>query len=131
MVNKKQIRDEYNAVFIKGSKKAIKKYLKKYPWLMDEDAEVIDKSSSEQYQVIAALGVMEDDLGSSVPLSEIVYCLRDDFNTNKSDERVSNILNELRDLGWVEIEGNNWIMTSKGGTICDAFLNNDLGEITL
>jgi len=114
MVNKKKIRAEFNEIFVSGNEKGIKKMLDKFPWLL-----------------IAALGVMEDELGRPVPLDEILFSLRIDFNIRKSEEEVHKILRSSEDLRLVKKDSNGWTLTIEGEKVCDDYLNKILGKIEL
>jgi len=131
MAKKKKIREEFQAIFTKGDEKAIKKMLKKNPWLLDEMSNTMDAGMVEQNQIIAALGVMEDELGGPVPIDEIVFSLRVDFNIRKEDSRVHEILKNVENLNLVKREANGWSLTSEGGKICDDYLNRSLGKLEL
>ncbi|GAH51492.1 unnamed protein product, partial [marine sediment metagenome] len=87
MVNKKKIREEFDRIFESGDENAIKIMLDKFPWLLNEVSTKMEGVIGEQQQIIAALGVMEDELGGPVPLDEIVFSLRIDFNIRKNEER--------------------------------------------
>ena len=112
MFKKKKIREEFDQIFKTGDEGAIKKMLDEYPWLLDEVSTEMDEIMGEQRQVIAALGVMEDELGGAVPIDEIVFSLRVDFNIRKGDEEVQEILNNVENLGLIKREGNGWILTA-------------------
>ncbi|MFX1531981.1 MAG: hypothetical protein ACFFBC_12765 [Promethearchaeota archaeon] len=126
---KKKIREEFDKVFKKGDEKAIKKLLDKNPWLQDEISSSLDEGMAEQNQIIAALGVMEDELGSAVPIDEIVFSLRVDFNIRKSELEVLDILRSVENLSLVKRDTNGWALTSEGGKICDEYLNKKLGKL--
>ena len=128
---KKKIREEFDKLFKKGDEKAIKKMLDKNPWLLDEVSHSMDAGMVEQSQVIAALGVMEDELGSAVPIDEIVFSLRIDFNVRKSEDDVLSILTSVEDLNLVKRDANGWSLTNEGGRICDDYLNKNLGKLDL
>lgn len=128
---KKKIRDEFDKLFKKGDEKAIKKMLDKNPWLLDEVSNTMDAGMLEQNQVIAALGVMEDELGGPVPIDEIVFSLRVDFNIRKSEDEVHRILTSTEDLNLVKRDANGWSLTNEGGRICDDYLNKNLGKFEL
>ncbi|MFX1501380.1 MAG: hypothetical protein ACFFDH_10510 [Promethearchaeota archaeon] len=128
---KKKIREEFNNLFKKGDEKAIKKLLDKNPWLLDEVSHTMDEGMVEQNQVIAALGVMEDELGGSVPIDEILFSLRVDFSIRKSEEEVHNILTSVENLNLVKRDANGWSLTSEGGRICDDYLNKNLSKFEL
>jgi hypothetical protein len=128
---KKKIREEFDKLFKKGDEKSIKKLLEKNPWLLDEVSNTMDAGMLEQNQIIAALGVMEDELGGPVPIDEIVFSLRVDFNIRKSEDDVHKILTSTEDLNLVKRDANGWSLTSEGGRICDDFLNKNLGKFEL
>jgi hypothetical protein len=131
MVNKKKIREEFKEIFANGNEKRIKKMLDKFPWLLDEVSNKMDGAIGEQQQIIAALGVMEDELGGPVPLDEIIFSLRIDFNIRKSEEEVHEILRSSEDLHLVKKDSNGWTLTVEGEKVCDDYLNKTLGKIEL
>ena len=131
MVNKKKIREEFKGIFASGNEKKIKKTLDKFPWLLDEVSNKMDGVMGEQQQIIAALGVMEDELGAPVPLDEIIFSLRIDFNIHKSEEEVNKILRSSEDLSLVKKDSNGWTLTTEGEKVCDDYLNKNLGKIEL
>lgn len=128
---KKKIREEFDKVFKKGDEKAIKKMLDRNPWLQDEVSSSMDAGMTEQNQIIAALGVMEDELGGAVPIDEIVFSLRVDFNIRKGETDVLDILRSVENLSLVKRDSNGWTLTNEGGKICDEFLNKKLGKFEL
>ncbi|MFX1309047.1 MAG: hypothetical protein ACFE9M_04135 [Promethearchaeota archaeon] len=131
MAKKKKIREEFDRLFAKGNEKEIKKMLDKNPWLLDEVSHSMGAGMAEQNQIIAALGVMEDDLGGPVPLDEIVFSLRVDFNVRKSEDEVHSILTSVENLNLVKRDVNGWSLTNEGGKICDDYLNRNLGKFDL
>jgi len=131
MAKKKKIREEFNTLFQNGDEKAIKKMLDKNPWLLDEVSHSMDAGMVEQNQIIAALGVMEDELGGAVPIDEIVFSLRVDFDIRKSEEEVHSILTGVEKLNLVKRDTNGWSLTNEGGKICDDYLNRNLGKFDI
>ena len=131
MVNKKKIREEFDKIFESGNENAIKMMLDKFPWLLDEMSTKMEGAIGDQQQVIAALGVMEDELGRPVPLDEIVFSLRIDFNIKKSEEEVHQILVSTEELKLATKDSNGWTLTAEGEKVCDNYLNKNLGEIEL
>ena len=131
MANKKKIREQFNDIFQNGDEKAIKKMLAKNPWLQDEISSSMNAGINEQNQIIAALGVMEDELGGAVPIDEIVFSLRVDFNIRKVETEVQDILSKVKDLNLVKKENSGWTLTNEGGKICDDYLNKNLGKLGL
>ncbi|MFW9936047.1 MAG: hypothetical protein ACFFD5_00205 [Candidatus Thorarchaeota archaeon] len=128
---KKKIREEFNEIFKTGNEKKIKKMLEKNPWLLDEVSTEMDEVMEEEQYIVAALGVMEDELGGPVPIDEIVFSLRVDFNINKSEEEIEANLINVKKLGLVKKEHNGWILTNEGGRVCDDYLNKNLEKIGL
>jgi len=131
MGKKKKIRDEFDEIFRSGDESRIKKMLAKYPWLLDEVSGKMDKSMLEQREIIAATGVMEDELAGPVKIDDIVLCLNVDFNIRKSEDEVKRILNEVENLGLVKHESSGWILTSEGGQVCDEVLNRTFKDFDL
>jgi hypothetical protein len=131
MVNKKKIREEFDRIFESGNENAIKLMLDKFPWLLNEVSNKMAGAIGEQQQIIAALGVMEDELGGPVPLDEIVFSLQIDFNIRKSEEKVHNILTSTEELKLAKKDSNGWSLTVEGEKVCDDYLNKTLGEIEL
>ncbi len=131
MVNKKKIREEFDKIFESGNENAIKMMLDKFPWLLNEVSNKMEGAIGDQQQIIAALGVMEDELGGPVPLDEIVFSLRIDFNIRKTEEEVHNILTNTEDLNLAKKDSNGWTLTVEGEKVCDDYLNKTLGEIEL
>ena len=129
MAKKKKIREEFDVIFASGNEKAIKEMLDNYPWLLDEVSNEMKGNIGEEQQMIAALGVMEDELGGPVPLDEIIFSLRIDFNIRKTEEEVHEILSSTEDLSLVKRESDGWTLTLEGGKVCDDFLNRTLGKI--
>jgi len=129
MAKKKKIREEFDVIFAKGNEKAIKKMLDKYPWLLNEVSNEMKGTIGVQQQMIAALGVMEDELGGPVPLDEIIFSLRIDFDVRKTEEEVHEILSSTENLSLVKRKADGWTLTSEGGKVCDDFLNRTLGKI--
>lgn len=123
MGKKKKIREEFDAVFRSGDESKIKKMLAKYPWLLDEVSGKMDKSMVEQREILAATGVMEDELGGPVKIDDIILSLNVDFNIRKNADDIKRILNEIENLGLVKKESTGWILTKEGGQICDQHLN--------
>ena len=131
MVNKKKIREEFDKIFESGNENAIKMMLDKFPWLLNEVSNKMEGSIGEQQQIIAALGVMEDELGGPVPLDEIVFSLRIDFNIRKNEEEVHKILTNTEELNLAKKDSNGWTLTVEGEKVCDDYLNKTLGKIEL
>ncbi|MFX1392128.1 MAG: hypothetical protein ACFFAH_01010 [Promethearchaeota archaeon] len=128
MGKKKKIREDFEAIFKTGDENAIKMYLEKYPWLLNEVSSEMNEAMSEQHQIIAAIGVMEDELGGAVSLNDIIRCLKEDLNVRKMESDIQKILKNIEDLRLVEKKSNGWILTSEGERICDVYLNKNLED---
>jgi len=131
MGKKKKIREEFEEIFKQGDEDAIKKMLEKYPWLLSEMETTMDEGMEEQNQIIAALGVMEDERGGPVPIDEVIFSLRTDFNNKKEESEVLDILKHVETLNLVKRKSNGWVLTSEGGKVCDDFLNKNLEKFDL
>ncbi len=129
MVNKKKIREEFDRIFESGNESAIKLMLDKFPWLLDEVSNKMKGAIGAQQQIIAALGVMEDELGRPVPIDEIVFSLRIDFDIKKTEEEVHSILMSTEELNLARKDSNGWTLTVEGEKVCDNYLNKNLGNI--
>jgi hypothetical protein len=131
MVNKKKVREEFDTIFESGNENAIRMMLDKFPWLLNEVSNKMEGAIGEQQQIIAALGVMEDELGGPVPLDEIVFSLRIDFNIRKTEEEIHKILTNTEELNLAKKDSNGWTLTVEGEKVCDDYLNKTLGKIEL
>ena len=123
MGKKKKIREEFEELFKQGDEKAIKKMLDKNPWLLNEMETSMDEGMAEQNQIIAALGVMEDELSNPAPLEEISFCLRVDFKNQMDDGQINTYLEENQSLGLCRRVGNGWQLTPDGEKKVDIYLN--------
>lgn len=130
MVKKKKIREEFDEVFKSGDENKIKALLAENPWLLEEWQGKMNVTIEGQKEVISALGVMEDELVGPVPIDELVSCLRADFNIQKDEARIIDILNEAERLALVKkAPGGGWTLTSEGGKVCDNYLNTHIGNL--
>ena len=123
MGKKKKIREEFNAVFESGDDRAIKEMLSDHPWLLDEVSSNMDATMAEEHLIAAAIGVMEDELGHAVPIDQIMFCLRQDFGTEKSEPELRSLLANIENLNLVKKASSGWTLTDDGGDACDAYLN--------
>ncbi|MHA2397582.1 MAG: hypothetical protein ACXADU_01665 [Promethearchaeota archaeon] len=128
---KKKIREQFEVAFKNGDESTIKKMLEKNPWLLDEVSHTMDAGMTEQNQIIAALGVMEDERGGAVPLNEILFSLKEDFNVRKTESEARKLLMDIEKLHLVKRKSMGWILTTEGGKICDEYLNKNLGKFDL
>ena len=128
---KKKIREEFNTIFKTGNEDAIKEMLDKHPWLLSEVSSEMDNRMVEQNQIVAAIGVMEDELGGAASMDDIMLSLNADFNIQKNEEEIQDLILNIEDLNLVSREGNGWILTDEGGRVCDAFLNKNLKDFEL
>lgn len=131
MAKKKKIREEFSTLFKTGNEDAIKEMLNKYPWLLSEVSSEMDNRMFEQNQIVAAIGVMEDELGGPASMDDIILSLNADFNIRKNKEEIQDLILKIEDLNLVSREGNGWILTDEGGRVCDAFLNKNLKDFEI
>jgi len=74
---------------------------------------------------------MEDELGGPVPIDEVIFSLRVDFNIRKTEDEVRTLLINIENLNLIKRESNGWNLTTEGGRICDDYLNKNLGNFNL
>ena len=129
MAKKKKIREEFSTIFKTGNEDAIREMLDEYPWLLSEVSSEMDNQMFEQNQIVAVIGVMEDELGGPASMDDIMLSLNADFNIRKNKEEIQDLILNIEDLNLVSREGNGWILTDEGGRVCDAFLNKNLKDI--
>lgn len=73
--------------------------------------------------ILAALGVMADELSKPVQVNDIGFCIRVDFKKKLDDSQINKILFEAEKRHYCQRNGNAWELTPEGGKICDDFLN--------
>ena len=105
--------------------------LDRHPWLLNEVSKDFDAGMSEQNQVLAALGVMEDETGGAVPIDEIVFSLKIDFDITKLNGEVLEILKNVESLNLAKRESSGWVLTTEGNKLCDEYLNKSFENIDL
>jgi hypothetical protein len=124
MFGKSKIRKDFEDAFKSGNEAIMQQLLKENPWLVSEwESKMNGSSSGDQAQILAALGVMEDELCNPVPLDEISFCLRVDFKTKKDENQILSLLSEAETLGYCKKVQNSWSLTPQGGKIADNYLN--------
>ncbi len=132
MFKKRRIKKELDIALAEGDDAKVELLLKENPWLQDyvdenEDTDVNSK------RVCAAIGVMEDELGTPVPLDEILYSLENDFIGKSTRSQLESICIELETKGYIKSQDNGYTLTVEGGRICDKYLNKQfhdtLGEL--
>jgi len=55
----------------------------------------------EQNQIVAAIGVMEDELGGPASMDDIMLSLNADFNIRKNKEEIQDLILNIEDLNLV------------------------------
>jgi hypothetical protein len=123
MFKRKQIRKEFDDANQSGDEASMNQMLEKYPWLVAEWESRLNNSQGEQQIVLAAMGVMEDELAQPVPLQDVTFCLRVDFRVTKQDQEVLGVIQEAESLGYCQKVQNGYVLTEEGGRICDDYLN--------
>jgi len=131
MFKKKKIREDFDEIFKSGDQKRIKQMLEENPWLLEEVSEEIDEEMEDEEEIIAAIGVMEDELGKPVSIDDILFCLKSDFDIKQSEENIKKMLENIEKLNLIEKKKDGWRLKAEGEKICDNFLNKHLGELNL
>ena len=75
-----------------------------------------------EYAVLAALGVIEDDIGEPVSIDEIGLSLRSDIKIKLNESKITKILQNLEKDGYVKKLQNKYSLSNSGGDIVDTFL---------
>jgi len=75
-----------------------------------------------EYAVLAALGVIEDDIGEPVNIDEIALSLRSDIKIKLNVSKIAGLLQKLEKDGNVKNNQNKYSLTKSGGDIVDTFL---------
>ena len=119
---KKKIREQFEKVFKEGNDKAIKKMLSKNPWLLEEISQEMDATMKEEDLILAAIGVMEDDLNHPITIEEILLCIKQDFKKSKNMSQVEELLENVNKLNLVKKIDDGWTLTDEGGEACDEYI---------
>ena len=119
---KKKIREQFEKVFKEGNDKAIKKMLSKNPWLLEEISQEMDATMKEEDLILAAIGVMEDDLNHPITIEEILLCMKQDFKKSKNLSQIEELLENVTRLNLVKKIDDGWILTDEGGEACDEYI---------
>lgn len=124
MFGKSKVRAEFENAFKAGDEANMQKMLADNPWLLAEwEAKMEGGASGDQQLVLAALGVMTDELSGPAPVDEISFCLRVDFKKKMDDPTINKIITEAESLGYCRKGQGGWELTPEGGKICDNYLN--------
>ena len=75
-----------------------------------------------EYAVLAALGVIEDDIGEPVNIDEITLSLRSDLKIKLNVSKIASLLQKLEKDGYVKNNQNKYSLTSSSQIIVDTFL---------
>ena len=75
-----------------------------------------------EYAVLAALGVIEDDIGEPVSIDEILLSLRADIKIKLNVSKIAGLLQKLEKEGYVKNNQNKYSLLDSGGKIVDTFL---------
>lgn len=75
-----------------------------------------------EYAVLAALGVIEDDIGEPVSIDEILLSLRADIKIKLNVSKIAGVLQNLEKEGYIKNNQNKFSLLESGGEIVDNFL---------
>ncbi len=82
-----------------------------------------DSKNKEMFDVLAALGVIEDEfLSKPAPLDEINFCLRVDLKIKMKDHTLIAVLNQALIRGFAEKVTGGYNLTEQGGQVVDEYL---------
>nr|MDO8118760.1 hypothetical protein [Candidatus Sigynarchaeota archaeon] len=128
MFKKRRIKKELDIALAEGDDAKVELLLKENPWLQDYAEDINDDTDVNLKRVCAAIGVMEDELGTPVPLDEILYSLENDFSGKATRSQLESICIELETKGYIKAQDDGYMLTVEGGRICDKYLNKQLHE---
>ena len=121
MFGKGKIRKEFENAYKTGNEDQMNQLIQDNPWLLDEwEAKT---EGTDNLMILAALGVMEDEIGGPAPMDEISFCLRVDFKTKMADGEIQQYLEESESLGYARQVQGGWQLTSEGGNKADSYLS--------
>jgi len=69
---------------------------------------------NDLYNVLAALGVMEDEFCGGAPIDEIHFCLRVDFKRKMKDTQLITFLQDATGQGLCVKNDKGWVLTPSG-----------------
>ena len=79
--------------------------------------------ASEMQLVLAAVGVIEDNLTAEAPIDDIIFSLRIDFQHRMKEIHLANLLAQASTSGYVEGNEQGWRLTPTGEEFVDNFLD--------
>lgn len=123
MFGKSKVRKDFEDAYKAGNEALMNKLLGENPWLIDEWESRQDGAQGDILLILAALGVMEDEIGGPAPLDEISFSLRVDFKKKLDDAQINALLAEGENMGYCRRAQNGWQLTAEGGKKADNYLN--------
>ncbi|NHI91447.1 MAG: hypothetical protein EAX96_03020 [Candidatus Lokiarchaeota archaeon] len=101
----------------------INRLILEYPFLIEEFKELQKYPSLDiEGAIIAATGVMEDELAGPVKVEDIVKSAIQDFRKNITEIEVFSILDKIERQGFIQKRGIGWVLTARGSELCDQTL---------
>lgn len=123
MFKKRRIKKDYDTALAEGDNAKAEQLARENPWLQDYVSDDADGPDLNLRRACAAIGIMEDELNASVPLDEILYSMKMDFNVQISASELETIIMDLETKHYIKSEIGGYTLTIEGGKICDNYLN--------
>lgn len=129
MFKKRRIKKEFDTAIAEGDDVKIETLMRENPWLRDYLAETGDDADLNLKRVCAAIGIMEDELNTPVPLDEIAYSLDMDFKMQIPSSQLEGICLDLETKGYINNQDGGYTLTGDGSRICDNYLNKQAASL--
>ncbi|MHA1680563.1 MAG: hypothetical protein ACTSUE_06105 [Promethearchaeota archaeon] len=129
MFKKRRIKKDYDTALAEGNAAKAEQLARENPWLQDYVSDDIGGPDLNLKQACAAIGIMEDELNTAVPLDEILYSMEMDFNVQISASELETIVMDLETKHYIKSELGGYTLTIEGGKICDNYLNHVSREL--
>lgn len=126
---KKRVKKDFDAAIAEGDDARVQALLRENPWLQEYSEEEEDGTDATIRIICAAIGIMEDELQSPVPIDEILYSLEMDFNTAMERSQLEDSIMDLETKGYLKSEPQGLVLTVEGGRVCDNYLNKEASRL--
>ncbi len=123
MLSKGKAKSQLKKVLAAEDYDEVNRLILEYPFLIDE-FKTLQKYPDLDIDgaIIAATGVMEDELAGPVKVEDIVKSAIQDFRKNITEIEVFSILDKIERQGFIQKRGIGWVLTARGSELCDQTL---------
>jgi len=123
MLSKGKAKSQLKKVLAAEDYDEVNRLILEYPFLIDE-FKTLQKYPNLDIDgaIIAATGVMEDELAGPVKVEDIVKSAIQDFRKSITEIEVFSILDKIERQGFIQKRGIGWVLTARGSELCDQTL---------